>query len=304
MSKNRRLFTPMDLQILVGLAEGKTQARIAAELDLAQPAVSKHLGVMEKESGIALVHRDGRRIRLTSTGYHVADRAKNVLLMLDEIEGMVAGQSANSGGFVRVLASTTPGGYALPGAIGEFLRTTPDVKVEMDVRPLQQLWRTFNSGAYDLAVLPEGGTFPADVFAEPLYNDPLVIFTHPSHALARKGSVTVDELAEERLVGRFVAEPSYWHAVFRGRLLQASSHANYVELHSLEAAKRLVETGFGIGVLYESVVRRDIDEGRLTKINVVGVELGVGFYLARRRNVPQTDAGKRFSRFVRDYFGS
>jgi DNA-binding transcriptional LysR family regulator len=304
MGKSRRLFTPMDLQILVGLAEGKTQARIAAELDLAQPAVSKHLGVLEKEAGIALVHRDGRRVRLTSTGHHIADRAKNVLLMLDEIEGMVAGQHSSRRGFVRLLASTTPGGYALPPAIGEFLRQSPQVKVDLDVRPLAQLWQTFRGGAYDLAVIPEGPA-PAEVRLEVLYNEPLVIFTHPSHPLAKRTSVTVEDLTRERLVGRFISEtePRYWQTVFRGRTIDTARRPNFVELHSIEAAKRLVESGLGVGILYESVVRRDIDEGRLAQLDVVGVELGVPFCLAQATNLRQTTVAKRFAAFLREYFG-
>lgn len=298
MRKKQRLFTPLDLQILVGVAAGKTQAGIANELELAQPAISKHLCALERAAGLALVHRNGKRLRLTSTGRYVAEAAKEVLALLDEIEATVTGQGTGRGGFVRIIASSTPGGYALPEAVAQFLRVASDIKVEMDVHPLSGIWRTFADGAYDFAVVPYS-SFPQYVLAQPLYDDPMVIFAHPSHPLTRSRSVTVDDLLRERLIGRFIVDTGYWHGIFRGK---PARRPNRVEIVPIEAVKTMVKGGAGIGILYQSTVRHEIDAGRLCRLNVVDVDLRRKVCLVRRHNLTQTAVAKQFASFALEYF--
>jgi len=66
--------------------------------------------------------------------------------------------------------------------------------------------------------------------------------------------------------------------------------------------KRMVETGVGVGVLYESSVHREIEEGRLCRLNVTEVDLSVTYYLGRPEHHPQTPAAQHFSHFMREYF--
>jgi LysR family transcriptional regulator, low CO2-responsive transcriptional regulator len=295
MRKRTRLFTAVDLQIMVGLAAGKTQAAIAEQMQLEQPAVSKHLRAAEKRAGIPLVQHDGRRIRLTTTGRYVADAAKVIIAKLDDIEVALSSQRSGDGGFVRVIACSTPGSYVLPAVVARFLQLFPGVKIEVDVRPLTQLWGDFNAGAYDFAVIPQV-MLPIDMWVEPLYEDPIMLFAHPGHRLASADCVTVRDLQDETLIGRF--NEGYWRTVFGGQPVRSRR----IELTSLEGAKRMVETGLGVGVLFRSAIQGEIDQGRFTPLAFVDTDLRQLFCLARRVDLAQTSVAQRFGEFLLAHF--
>lgn len=144
----------MDLQILVGLSRGKDPGPNGRRASFGPTRRQKDIGVLEKEAATALFHCDGRRMRLTSTGHHVADRAKNVLVLLDEIDWMVAGQHSTRGGFVRILAQRDSRGLALPTAIGEFLLLSGR-QSRIGRTAARTSVAYLNGGAFDLAVIGE-----------------------------------------------------------------------------------------------------------------------------------------------------
>ena len=62
------LLSVSELQILAALAEGKTLVEIGRTMYMTHPAVSRALHIAERKTGLTLVERDGRRLRLTSSG--------------------------------------------------------------------------------------------------------------------------------------------------------------------------------------------------------------------------------------------
>ncbi|MCM3523429.1 LysR family transcriptional regulator, partial [Curtobacterium sp. P97] len=96
------MLNPWRLQLLVDLQELGTVRAVAARAHLSPSAVSQQLAVLERETGTALVEREGRRVRLTAAGQVLADRSRGVLAHLDEVEAGLRGLGAAPAGTVRL----------------------------------------------------------------------------------------------------------------------------------------------------------------------------------------------------------
>jgi len=52
-----------------------------------------------------------------------------------------------------------------------------------------------------------------------------------------------------------------------------------IELENVEAAKRIVEEGYGITIIPETAVRREIEAGQLNRVNLEGFDLSIDLNL-------------------------
>jgi DNA-binding transcriptional LysR family regulator len=94
----RRLF------LLQQLAVHDTIAATAQAVHLTGPAVSQQLAVLEREAGIALFEKHGRRLRLTAAGQLLVAHAEVVLGDLDAAEAELATLRGGTRGAVRIAA--------------------------------------------------------------------------------------------------------------------------------------------------------------------------------------------------------
>ncbi|WP_211220992.1 LysR family transcriptional regulator [Nocardioides insulae] len=74
------------LQMLAGLERLGSVAAVAAELHLTAPGVSMQLGALERELGIVLTERRGRRLALTPAGTALAAHARDLMDRLSLVD--------------------------------------------------------------------------------------------------------------------------------------------------------------------------------------------------------------------------
>lgn len=277
-------LSPTDLHILVALQNGRTLAEIGEEMYLTQSAVSRALRLAEQKSGVQLLERHGRRLRLTPAGTQIAEHAQGALAQLSEIDRLLEDMQSGRGGRLRLISSTAPGNYVVPVAVGEFLRLFPSAEVELRVLPPGDMWQTFLDEGYDVAVGPIGvGPQPVDrgdLTVEALYEDALVFFVSPGSPLAQRGELHWSDLRSQTLVGPFGEPwPQLWeHLTHRG----FSAHKR-VSLLGLEGVKLVVEAGGGVGVIFGAAVRREFADGRLIPLRITDLSLPLSYYLVTRR---------------------
>jgi LysR family transcriptional regulator, low CO2-responsive transcriptional regulator len=130
------LFTATDLRILARLNDGLTQAEVGAELRLEQASISRILHAAERRSGLQLLQPDGRRVRLTSVGRELAEMGERALRHLRGLDRFAESLRAGRAGSVRIIASSTPGSYLLPGIVARFLQNNPDARIELAVETM------------------------------------------------------------------------------------------------------------------------------------------------------------------------
>ena len=177
------------LRVLVAVARHGSVTAAARELNYAQPSVSHHLARLEAETGVRLIQRAGRGIRLTDAGRLLADRATEVLGRLDAAENELAAHAGLSAGRVRLAAFSSALGTIVPAAAAMLRAEYPGMDVRLTEAEPPEALRMLRAGYVDVALVfrhaqrqapaeadPAGvfpaGAFPAEAF--PAGTDPAV----------------------------------------------------------------------------------------------------------------------------------
>jgi len=92
------------LRVLVAVARHGSVTAAAAALNYAQPSVSHHMARLEAETGVKLMERAGRGVRLTPAGQLLAGRAAEILGKIDAAEAELAAAAGRRAGRLRVAA--------------------------------------------------------------------------------------------------------------------------------------------------------------------------------------------------------
>ena len=210
--------------------------RAAADLHVAQPALSRQIQRLEKYLGARLLDRAPQGTRLTPAGERFLPQAQALLQAARQAE-LVAREQAETEritiGYVEDLVITA--------AVQELRRRCPDAEIatrHLSCRDVGALSDKRVDALIARAPLP----FAADdVFTTPLYKEPRMLVVPRSHSLAGRASVTADELAGEE-AAPCAFETADWASY---RILGAG----VPPIESYEDKLELVASGRAIAVL-------------------------------------------------------
>jgi DNA-binding transcriptional LysR family regulator len=142
----RRLLLLRELKIRGTLAE------VAAAQQYSPSAVSQQLSLLEKEAGVELLRKAGRRVQLTAEAELLAGYAGQLQDILDRAEADVAGSSTSVTGTVRLAVFQSAALALLPGVLSSMRSDYPEVRLEMTQREPETALRETWTRDFDLVV--------------------------------------------------------------------------------------------------------------------------------------------------------
>ncbi len=145
------------LTVFQAVARRLSFSRAADELNLSQPAVSKHIQLLEAELGVRLFQRVGRRVELTDAGRIVVDYAQRVSVLTEEVRRVLGELEGLQRGYLRLGASSTPGLYLIPEVLARFRKRYPAVQTTLAISNSADIARRVLAGEFDLGFVGGGG---------------------------------------------------------------------------------------------------------------------------------------------------
>ncbi|QHC60050.1 LysR substrate-binding domain-containing protein [Rathayibacter sp. VKM Ac-2760] len=146
----------LDVRRLVLLREVAIRGTLAAAaeaLAYSPSAVSQQLTVLERETGVELLRKVGRRVQLTPQAEILVAAAGEVLALLERAEAALAASGESVTGRVRVAVFQSAALALMPGALRAIAERAPEVRVEMVQRePEGALHETSWAREFDLVV--------------------------------------------------------------------------------------------------------------------------------------------------------
>lgn len=273
-------------------------ARAAAKLSISQPAVSVQVRQLEEFYGTPLIDRSARGLRLTEAGlvvYRYGQRIFNLTqemaTAIEDLKGLLAGR-------LVVAASTTPGEYQLPQALGEFKRRYPGVGLEIQIANSQHVVERILGHEVDVGLIGEEVQSP-ELVVEPYVMDDIVLIVPPGHLFLGGGPVAPARLAQEDFILREPGSATR-HMAERALAELGVAMRVYMELGSNEAVKRAVAAGLGVGLLSRYAVETDLTAGRLATVEVQGLQCRRWLYIVYRRSKHLTRADQAFLALLRE----
>jgi DNA-binding transcriptional LysR family regulator len=194
----------LDLRRLRLLRELHVRGTIAAVADALQftpSAVSQQLAMLERETGVRLLERAGRGVRLTDPALVLVERAETLLAEAALAEADLAAAVGTVTGRGRIAAFQSAGLRIVAPAMAELARDTPDLRCELVGGEPEQTLPALALGDIDLVVGDEWQhapwRIPAHLDRHELLRDPVVLALPATHPAARRGrrAVQLSELA-------------------------------------------------------------------------------------------------------------
>lgn len=106
--------------------------RAAETLLIAQPSLSQSISALERELGVPLFHRVGRRLVLSDAGETLVGPARVVLRDLEDAKASVDALKELRAGRVDLITMPSPGIEPLTTILTSFSRTYPSVTVNAE----------------------------------------------------------------------------------------------------------------------------------------------------------------------------
>jgi DNA-binding transcriptional LysR family regulator len=141
------------LRVLVAVARYGSVTAAARALNYAQPSVSHHLARLEAETGIKLIQRAGRGIRLTDAGRLLAERAAEVIGRLDAAENELAAYTGLRAGRLRLAAFPSALGTIVPAAAALLRGKQPSIDLRLTEAEPPEALRMLRAGYVDVALV-------------------------------------------------------------------------------------------------------------------------------------------------------
>src|ERR1700690_3334439 len=119
------------LTYFVAVAQKLNFSRAAEELPVSQPGLSQQIRVLEKELGVQLFDRVGKRVALTRAGELLLPHAYHILAEVETARNEVRETSQLSRGTASLGAPPTVSTHFLPGRLTRFRRRYPGLEVTL-----------------------------------------------------------------------------------------------------------------------------------------------------------------------------
>ena len=173
------------LRDVVAIAERGSLRAAARHLQLAQPALSRSLGELERELGVPLFERQSRGMALTATGHAFVRRATAILHDVRRAREEVDQLGGGTGGSVAAGLSIAPHIALLPAALRPFRQRYPGVQLRIIEGFYPTLAGGLADGSIDFYIGPEpGGPILPDLQQERLFSNTRIILGRRNHPLA------------------------------------------------------------------------------------------------------------------------
>lgn len=241
------------LEYVVAVADHGNFTRAAAQLHVAQPALSVAVRRLEIELGMKLFDRTSRRVTLTDAGAAFVVRARRIRGETDDLKTLMQTFAAGSRGRLRVSAW-----YHVEPRLASFLQDlvadAPLVEVSIAELPTPDALDAVRSGDLDIALVDGWDEVTgAGLDHVVLRSEPYVLVTPPGHPLAARRSVRLVDVPPQPFVVTRPGTPlrRIYEQAFAARDDRPSI---LIETNELASTVAFVSVGLGCAILLGSII--------------------------------------------------
>jgi DNA-binding transcriptional LysR family regulator len=237
------------LRLLRELARSGTITAVAETLSYTPSAVSQQLAALEREAGVPLLRRSGRRVTLTPAGAALADQTEAILALLEQAAAALAAAQAGLTGPLRIGAFPTAVRTILPAALVALGRDHPGLELMVTELDPADVPDALRSGALDVALTHEYDYVPTPpdpaLATEPLLEEAIYLASSPPPPAPAE-----DAIWPHRDAPWIMASPGTLCHAMAVRACQAAGFAPRVRHHADDFVTVLALVAAGQGVAF------------------------------------------------------
>jgi DNA-binding transcriptional LysR family regulator len=253
----------------VEVARRKSVSRAAESLFITQPALTARIQGLERDLGAELFVRTSRGMKLTEAGEAFLPYAVRALASLTDGRMQVNALERGGAGRLAIGAAPAVSTYVLPPLLKRFAQSHPRVEVSVRTGHSEEMLDLVLREQVDVGLVR--ALQHRDIVSTPLYEDRLILVAEPGHRFAEEGRIPLEEIAGEQLI--LFDRTSSYHELTNALFRRAGiAPAGVMELDNIDAAKKMVEQGFGVALLPHTSVTDELESGRLAEVAIRDAE--------------------------------
>ena len=237
------------LRLFVAVCEHGNMARAAEQQHIEPSAVSKRLAQLESTLGTPMLVRARRGVQPTPAGLSLLEHARTVLFTLERIENDASAFGSGIKGHVRLLATASAIGEALPDDLAGFMREPENRNIQVDIeeRFSKDVVRQLREGSASLGVCWDSVDLEG-LEHRPYRRDHLALAVHADHPLARRASLRFEQSLDYEHVG--LPPSTAVHVMLQRSAARVGRSLVYrIIVSNFDAAFRVVGANLGVSVV-------------------------------------------------------
>ncbi len=191
------------IRYFLAIAETGSFTRAAERLFVTQPSLSAGIRKLEKELGISLFERGGRKVLLTAAGEFFKTKAQNILAeyqdALNQLRGFESRPVLKLGALHTIQASS------LAKLIGSYRKCNPHVTIELFNGQKDELADWLEAGKIDLAITLLGKEDSGKT-TQLLFRQRLRLAVPQAHPFSQRSSLHLQDLDGQPYIQRVHCE--------------------------------------------------------------------------------------------------
>ncbi|GAB7183723.1 LysR substrate-binding domain-containing protein [Kitasatospora sp. Ki12] len=233
------------LRLLRELAHLGTIAAVAEALSFSPSAVSQQLSVLEKEAGVPLLERTGRRVTLTPAGRNLVRHAESVLALLEQAGAELAHARRGLAGPLRIGTYPSAARAIIPAVLAELAAWHPGLEPMVTEVDPAVVGAALRAGELDVALVHEYDLVPSD--PEPGLAATRPVFTEPMYLAGR----TAGTIAEQRGAPWIMSPPGTLCHTMAVRACESAGFAPRIrhQIDDFTTVLALVAAGQGVALV-------------------------------------------------------
>ncbi|AZI36922.1 putative LysR family transcriptional regulator [Caenibius tardaugens NBRC 16725] len=259
------------------LAETLNFHRAAERLNISQPPLTVAIRKLEAELGVPLFERGARGVRLTAAGRAALEPAREALAQAQRVKDAVTQGGRGELGRLRIGFVGSAISERLPKIISAYRERYPRVELQLEEATSAEIAdaieeRKLDAGLVRLPIMRRVG-----LETQVIEHDHLVVAVGPDHAVARRKSIALAELAELPFI---IHGPI---SILHITIILACQKAGFTPRVAQEATQvqtvlGLVQSGLGVGLVPARMARFAPEGVRLMPLTEpIAVEMGIAW---------------------------
>jgi len=288
------------LRVFEAAASHRSFSRAAELLHLTQPGVSMHIKELEKNAGLPLFERIGKKLCVTEAGQELLARAREILRSVKAADEALDGLRGLKRGRIN-LAVVSTAKYFAPRLLASFRRDYPQLEIRLAASNRESVIAQLAGNEVDLAIM---GRAPQslDMVSVAFADNPHVVIAAPDHPLAVRRRSPAAQLTRETFI---VREPgSGTRLAMQQFFAQARASINVgMEMASNETIKQAVMAGMGLSFISKHTIGLELRTGRIAVLDVRGLPMIRQWNVAHLTDKRLSPMALAFKSFVIEHGG-
>ena len=250
------------IRLFISVYKAQSFAAVAKELNIAPSSVSRAIASLEEKLQTRLFQRTTRSLAPTQSGEHYYHRVEVLIEELELAQQEIVAQNSEPFGTLRVTASTSFGQTVLAPLMEGFHAQYPKIRVEMTLSDSQS---NIIDDQFDLAVR-HGNLSDSSFIARKLIDVRYLLVANKEYLESSFSPQAPQDIQNHRLISFGYSNFNKEWIFRRGQKTETVPIKPILTITAASAIKECITGGFGISLLPDWIVRKELKNKELVSI--------------------------------------